>query len=196
MALTPPAARTLLHHRRIDCHGYRREDGLWDIEARIVDTKSYDFANLDRGGTIRAGEPLHEMLLRVTIDSDFLIQQVEAATEHGPYRVCGEIAPAFAGLRGLRIGQGFLSELRRRYGGVKGCTHIVELFGPLATTAYQTLYAAREAKAKADPERARPRLIGTCHALAPSSEVVARQWPQFYEPEPAADSSGGGAAGD
>jgi hypothetical protein len=26
-------------------------------------------------------------------------------------------------------------ELRRRLGGVHGCTHLVELFGPLATTA-------------------------------------------------------------
>lgn len=179
MPLSPPAARTALHHRRIDCAGYRREDGLWDIEARMVDTKTYDFANRDRGGTIHAGEALHEMALRLTIDTDFLIHRVEAVLDHGPYRVCGAIAPAFADLAGLRIGQGFLGEVRRRYGGVKGCTHMIELFAPLATTAYQTLFAAREAKAQTRAERERPRIIGTCHALAPSGEVVARHWPDF-----------------
>lgn len=195
MPLSPPAARTALHHRRIDCAGYRREDGLWDIEARMVDTKTYDFANRDRGGTIHAGEALHEMALRVTIDTDFLIHRVEAVLDHGPYRVCCAIAPAFADLAGLRIGQGFLGEVRRRYGGVKGCTHLIELFAPLATTAYQTLFAARETKERARPERERPRIIGTCHALAPSGEVVARQWPEFYEPaEPA--SSGASVSSD
>lgn len=193
MPLSPAAARTPLHHRRIDCQGYRREDGLWDIEARLVDTKSYDFANQDRGGTIRAGEPLHEMVVRVTLDSDFLIHQVEAVTEHGPFRLCGEIAPSFAALAGLRIGKGFLGEVRRRFGGVRGCTHIVELFGPLATTAYQTLYAAREAKAQAEPRRERPRIIDTCHALAATGEVVARLWPEFYEP---AASSGDSVSSD
>ena len=188
MPLSPAAARTALHHRRIDCAGYRRDDGLWDIEARMVDTKTYDFANRDRGGTIRAGESLHEMALRVTIDSDFLIHRVEAVLDHGPFGVCGAIVPSFADLAGLRIGQGFLGELRRRYGGVKGCTHMVELFAPLATTAYQTLFAAREAKARAEPARERPRVIGTCHALAPSGEVVARPWPEFYEPASSGDS--------
>lgn len=183
MPLSAPAARTLLHHRRIDCHGYRRDDGLWDIEARMEDSKTYAFANRDRGGEIKAGEPLHEMLLRVTIDDDFLVHGVEAVTEHAPYRMCGDIAPVFAGLRGLRIGAGFLGEVRRRFGGVKGCTHIVELFPPLATTAYQTLYAARQAKEAESPAGERPRIIGTCHAMAPSSEVVARQWPAFHEPE-------------
>lgn len=178
MPLPPPAARTALHHRRIDCQGFRRDDGLWDIEARIVDTKTYDFANHDRGGTIHAGEPLHEMQVRLTIDTALHIHQVEAVTEHGPYRICGAIAPAFAELAGLTIGPGFLSEVRRRFGGVKGCTHLVDLFGPLATTAFQTLVAARAGTA-APGER--PKAIGTCHAYAPTSEVVARQWPAFFE---------------
>jgi hypothetical protein len=33
MPLTPAASRTPIHHRRIDCRGYRREDGLWDTRA-------------------------------------------------------------------------------------------------------------------------------------------------------------------
>jgi hypothetical protein len=196
MSLSPPEARTPVHHRRIDCTGYRRDDGLWDIEARLVDTKTYDFANHDRGGSIRAGEPLHEMALRVTIDTDFLIHRVEAVTDHGPFRVCGAIAPSFSELAGLRIGKGFLGEVRRRLGGVKGCTHLVELFGPLATTAYQTLYPAREAKAQAEPQRDRPRIIDTCHALSASGEVVARLWPDFYDPAAEPASSGDSVSSD
>jgi len=32
------SARRLMHRRAIDCSGYLREDGLWEVEARLVDT--------------------------------------------------------------------------------------------------------------------------------------------------------------
>lgn len=179
MPLSPPAPRRALHRRTIECQGYQRDDGLWDIEARLVDTKTYAFDNRDRG-TVQPGEPLHDMLVRVTIDDDFLIHSVEASTDASPFTPCAEIAPAFAELAGLRIGSGFTSEVRRRFGGVRGCTHIIELFGPIATTAYQTLFPVRERRAAARSDRERPRVIDTCHALAADGPVVARQWPEFY----------------
>ena len=58
MALSRPARREHIHSRDIRCRGFRREDGLWDIEATLEDTKTYSFANRDRGG-IAAGEPIH-----------------------------------------------------------------------------------------------------------------------------------------
>lgn len=180
MPLSPPAPRDLLHRRTIECQGYRRADGLWDIEARLLDTKTYAFENTDRGGVIQPGEPLHEMLVRVTIDDDFLIRSVEAVTEAGPFAPCGAVAPAFSALAGLRIGKGFNAEVRRRFGGVNGCTHIVELFGPIATIAYQTLFSSRERRAAATPQRSRPRVIDQCHALAADGPVVARLWPEFH----------------
>ncbi len=54
MPLSKPKARQLAHTRVVTCHGYRREDDLWDIEGRIVDTKPYRFRNRDRGGWIEA----------------------------------------------------------------------------------------------------------------------------------------------
>jgi hypothetical protein len=49
MSLSPPASRDPIHDRRIDCRGYRRSDGLWDIEGHLTDTKTYAFANSFRG---------------------------------------------------------------------------------------------------------------------------------------------------
>jgi hypothetical protein len=69
MTFSSTAPRELMHHRKIECFGYRREDGLWDIEGHLVDTKTHDIPNLDRGG-VKAGEPLHEMWLRLTLDID------------------------------------------------------------------------------------------------------------------------------
>lgn len=192
MPLSQPAPRTALHDRRVHCQGYRREDGLWDIEGHLVDTKDYDFSNHHRG-RIAAGESLHEMRVRVTIDDDFVIHAVEAVTEAAPFRACGEIAPDFAALAGRRIGPGFQSVVKQMFGGTRGCTHIVELFGPIATTAYQTLYPVRERRSAANSARSRPRVIDRCHALAADGEVVRREWPRFYTgPREAEEEAAGG----
>ncbi|NCX72859.1 MAG: DUF2889 domain-containing protein, partial [Betaproteobacteria bacterium] len=34
-----PAARKLMHRRFIESQGFRRDDGLWDIEATLTDIK-------------------------------------------------------------------------------------------------------------------------------------------------------------
>jgi len=79
--------------------------------------------------------------------------------------------------------------VRDRLGGVQGCTHLVDLLGPLATTAYQTVFPYR---AREDEERVargetaprslgrRPKLVDSCHAFASDGEVVKRYWPAFY----------------
>ncbi|MCP3663832.1 MAG: DUF2889 domain-containing protein [Gammaproteobacteria bacterium] len=181
MSLSPPENREHLHTRRITCQGYRRSDGLWDIEAFLWDEKQHDFPNRDRGGTIHAGEPVHDMAIRVTLDLDFHIVAVEANTENAPYRICGGVADDMSTLVGMTIGPGWMRGVYQRIGGVKGCTHLVELLGPLATTAYQTMHYAMEERANKTPSRDRPRIINTCHTLASNGPVVQRNWPQFYD---------------
>ena len=133
MPLSPPVGRQHLHTRRVVCQGFFRDDGLWDIEARITDEKTYEHANEWRG-PLKPGDFVHDMSIRLTIDHTFMIVDAEAVTDQSPYRMCGDIAPDFKKLIGLRIGGGFHRAVRERLGGVHGCTHIVELLRPLATT--------------------------------------------------------------
>ncbi len=180
MALSKPTERELMHEREIIIRGYRRSDGLFDIEAHLIDTKSYSFPAEDRG-RIAAGEPLHEMWVRLTVDEDLLIVACEAATDHGPYTICPDAAPSFAGLAGLRIGRGFLKAAAERVGGVAGCTHLRELLQQLGTVAFQTLYPVRARKeAAGQAAGSAPRLLDSCYAYATSGPVVRRRWPQFY----------------
>ena len=67
MPLPPPAARRHVHTRRVQCEGFLREDGLWDIEAGIEDTKTYFARNAD-GRERQPGEPIHHMQVRLTLD--------------------------------------------------------------------------------------------------------------------------------
>ncbi len=189
MPLSEPVARELLHRREIRLDGYRRADGLFDIEAVIVDTKTYGLGNQDRGW-IEPGVPLHRMLARMTLGEDMMIVAFEAATEFSPYAICPQAAPNFSRLAGLRVGRGFLKAANERVGGTVGCTHLRELLQQMATVAFQTLSTVRvkreqapNAQASSDANAATPAVLGTCLAYAPSSPVVKRAWPQHYRGE-------------
>jgi hypothetical protein len=175
MPLSAPADRQPIHARQVIMHGYRRADGLWDIEGRLVDTKSYDCPAHYRT-VIPAGEPIHQMLVRVTVDDQLTVHKVEVDTEFAPFPMCGDITPAFSALEGLCMGVGFMREVRQRFGKVNGCVHIVELLGAMATTAFQTIYPLL---ARERGESGRPAVIDTCHALVADGPVVAQQWPQY-----------------
>jgi hypothetical protein len=174
--------RQLLHERRIQCRGYRRDDGLWEIEAELLDTKTYVFENHDRG-EVRPGEPVHRMWLRLTLDDDMVIRHAEARTDYGPYSVCPQGAETFARLQGMRLGPGFRCRVDKRIGGVEGCTHLRELLGPAATTAFQTIAPVRARERGEAPARSRPVLLGSCRAYAPDGDVVKRIWPEHYQGE-------------
>ena len=187
MPLSASAERRPLHTRRIEITGFERDDGLFDIEAHLVDTKTYAFSNEDRG-TVEPGTPLHGMWARMTIDADMTIVTFEAATDFSPYTICPQAAPNFASLAGLQIGRGFIKKANERVGGVHGCTHLRELLGQMGTTAFQTMYSRRMARnaelaanAETTGERtARPPILGTCLAYDPASPIVKRTWPEHY----------------
>jgi Protein of unknown function (DUF2889) len=173
MSLTPARPRQSLHHRRIDAQGYRRDDGLFDIEGHLLDTKDADFKLAS--GVRSAGEPIHSMWLRITVDRALTIVDVEAATEAMPYvGVCDTITGDYRKLVGLRIGPGFKEALRKALGGAKGCTHLTELVNTLATTAFQTVAGL----GVSDPH-VKPLHIDRCHALRADGQVVAKFYPRW-----------------
>jgi Protein of unknown function (DUF2889) len=178
MPLPPPAApRQPLHARRIECRGWRRQDGLWEVEGHMVDVKDYGFDSDDRGH-VAAGEPVHDMWLRLTLDDRLTILAAEAATDSAPFGICGDIAPAFSRLVGLRLGKGFGAKVRERLGGVAGCTHLVELTGPVATTAFQTVMPILARERRERGEASGPGgLLDSCHAFARGGPIVRRIWP-------------------
>jgi hypothetical protein len=186
MGLPESVSREKKHQRKIDCEGYLRSDGLWDIDVHMVDTRTYDctYDEFHRDGVIRAGEPVHDMWLRFTIDLDFLIHDVQAASDQTPFSICPRAAGAMREIIGLRIGYGWIKQVRERVGTDTSCTHLMDLLGQLAATAYQTLHAALEERDAKRKDREKPPILDTCIALSSSGDVVRNLWPEFYTPEP------------
>ncbi len=185
MPLSKPEPREHLHTRSITYQGYKRDDGLWDIEGHLTDTKTYTINNNWRD-KIAVGEPLHEMLIRATIDDNFLIKDVEAKTENSPFEICPDITPNYKSLIGIVMGAGWRQSIRQKVGGVAGCTHITELLFPMATVAIQTIgpFKTNASKNKITPhdesKPKRPFVLNTCHAWSTDSIVVKEHEPAFY----------------
>ncbi len=208
MALSEPVKREAMHTRRIEVQGFLREDGLMDVDARLVDTKPYTFAN-EESGEIPAGRPLHEMLVRMTVDEHLVIVACEAVTLHSPYANCGGGAENMGVLAGLALKAGFLKAANERLRGPLGCTHIREMLQQIATVAHQTMWPVRErqrARKLAAAQRENPslvvradpgeddgsiRLLNTCFAYSSAGAVVRQRWPHLYT---GADHAGADAA--
>jgi hypothetical protein len=174
-SLSPAVPREAVHKRQINCNGFVRADGLYDIEAELTDHKTYDFPS-DFRGTVTPDLAVHHMVLRITIDRDRVIQHAEAITITGPYAICPTANAVFDNLVGLQIGPGWRRKVQAAIGGRHGCTHITELLGPVATIVYQTLYG-EEARQKRqsgtlsdrDKQASRSQLANSCVGYADDS---------------------------
>jgi len=180
MPLSPAVSRPELHLRRIDLRGYRRDDGLYDVEARMIDTKCEELV-LSDGRMLPPGEALHDMWIRLVIDDRLKVLEVAASTDRAPFTVCGEAAAGLASLKGLRVGPGWSRAIRHKLAAREGCTHLIELLAPLATVAFQTVAGTRQDKRAAVDADGKPRKIDSCYAYASNREVVQRLWPMHYD---------------
>src|SRR6476469_1416513 len=100
-----PVPRTHVHTRSVEYRGYRREDGLWDIEAELTDTKTYAHKTPDRG-VLQAGEPVHGMTIRLTVDDAMKIMQVAVRMAAAPFPECQQAKPPMSRMIGCTLGRG------------------------------------------------------------------------------------------
>ena len=92
----------------------------------MTDTKTYGFPNEWRG-EIKAGEPIHDMWLRLTIDDNLLIHDIEVGTAASPFEICGAITRELRGDEGPAHRHGLEQAGEGAFGGPSGCTHQTEM---------------------------------------------------------------------
>lgn len=182
----PTAApeRQLKHRRSIDVQIYARGDGLWEVDARLVDSRPAVTALVT--GVREAGEPIHEMLLRLVVDASFNVVEAGASTLAMPYPgACDDYGDAYARLAGLNLMRGFRQAVKERLGGVQGCTHLTELTQVLPTAVVQA-FAGEVFDTRGDAEgSAQPFQIDRCHALRADGPTVRTFYPRWVRSAPA-----------
>jgi hypothetical protein len=182
MPLSPPTSRRALKHTRtIQIEAFARDDGLWDIDAHITDIKTRD-AKL-ASGTRPAGAALHDLSLRLTIDTQLNVVDAEAVSDAVPYPgFCDTIGPAYKKLIGLNLLNGFRNGVKQCLSGINGCTHLTELAQVLPTAAIQAFAGdvidTRDG-ASADQQTHKPFQLDRCHALRSDGAAVAQYYPRW-----------------
>lgn len=182
--LPTPVARIPVHTRRIAFEGFLREDGLWDIDCELSDTKAEDIQMRERG-LLPAGAPLHLLRVRLTVDDGFTIRDVQTTAAAVPFDEChGAAGEPMRKLIGLTMGPGWRKAIEGAIGGVGGCTHLRELVFNAATAAFQMIphYRAAHGGRKEDTssDGKPPFYMGQCMTWAFDGPVVQRLAPQFH----------------
>lgn len=182
MPLSPPSTRRALKHTRaIQIEAFARDDGLWDIDAHITDIKTRDTKLAS--GIRPAGQALHDLWLRITVDTHLNIVDAEAISDAVPYPTyCDSIGPAYKKLIGLNLLKGFREGVKQRLTGVNGCTHLTELASVLPTATIQAFAGevldTRDG-AHDDGQSQKPFQLDRCHALRTDGEAVAKFYPRW-----------------
>ncbi|PIT79696.1 DUF2889 domain-containing protein [Limnohabitans sp. JirII-31] len=179
MPLPASQPRTLAHTRQVSYQGFRRDDGLWDIEGHLCDTKPQAF-HIQGEGTWQADEPIHDMRIRVTVNAQLVIQEIAVAMDSVPHGECPPAQEPMQQMVGCTMGAGWRRAIDERLGNAKGCTHLRELLFNMATAAFQTITSNF---GQTQPDVPPPHL-GRCLSWGFESPLVARQYPMFFKWQP------------
>jgi Protein of unknown function (DUF2889) len=179
-----PIRRRHMHTRTIECNGYLRDDGLWEVEARLRDTKPFSQSASRYREELKPGAPVHDIALRLAIDDSMTVREAQATMRATPYPTCIEVEPILQRLVGERVGSGWRDVVRRKLGRLESCTHLTELLGPAVTTLFQTMSQGRNPQGRdsLEDQRARterPFFVGGCHSWRTDGPIVADMFPQF-----------------
>lgn len=173
-----------MHTRRVEYRGFLRDDGLWDIEGELHDSKPHAF-EIEGEGRWEAGQPVHHMRIRVTLDATMVVRAIEAVMDSFPHAPCPQALEPMQRMVGTRMGGGWRQAIERHLGQIQGCTHLRELLYNMATAAFQTM--AEVSFATPDDGRPPPHL-GKCLAWDFDGPVTEKVYPMFFRWRPAPDS--------
>jgi len=177
----PKAKREPLHAGTIEIVGYKREDGLYDIEGGLLDRKDVAFRGRAQAGA-RGGGARH--VVRITVDRELRIVDAAAASDSMPY--IGNARPDRAGT--TRSSSAFHRPRlpSPREGAPRRRPRLHAHHGAGGLARHGRVPDLRRA-GLAPPDRKPPQL-DRCHALDSHSPTVARFYPKWYRgTSPAAD---------
>ncbi|MDM4767064.1 DUF2889 domain-containing protein [Pelomonas sp. SE-A7] len=175
----PSTERRLMHARATLVQVYARNDGLFDVEAELRDTKTRDMQL--SAGIRKAGEPVHDMLLTLVVDARLNILEASSDTRAMPYPGrCEHHGNAYAQLVGLNLLKGFRAAVKQKLSGVLGCTHLTELCNVLPTAVIQAFAGEVIDTREGSEDGTPPFQLDRCHALRRDGPVVQTHYPRWY----------------
>lgn len=168
--------RRPIQTRRIEYTSFLRDDGLFEIEGKLLDTRE------------ASGDVAHDMTLRVVFDGDRIIRSIDAVMQTAPFSHCASDKDLFARLVGEQISPGWKQRAAKKMSRSESCSHQLELLFSMATVAYQATAIAPEVLGL-DPFKdlrdkgIRPYFLDGCRAWQADGDLVGERFPDFAEPK-------------
>ncbi len=169
----------MAHTRQVTYQGFRRDDGLWDIEGHLRDAKPFAF-DLPGERTLAVDEPIHEMFIRVTVNEQLVVQAIEVAMDSVPHSECPPAQVPMQWMVGCSMTSGWRKAIDAHMGKAQGCTHLRELLFNMATAAFQTITSNFGQTQQDTP----PPHLGRCMSWGFESPLVERLYPMFFKWQP------------
>ena len=129
---------------------------------------------------------VHHMSLEVVLASESLaITEVDAGMANHPHGVCPITLRQMQQLVGLRVGKGYFAELSKRFGGNRGCNHLLALAQSIGTivalSAAASITYERPQMIDLDPPHwfrkvadLQPRIVNSCVIWHENGDLVRR----------------------
>lgn len=190
MPLSEPKTRDHLHRRQITIESFKREDGLIDVEATLVDTKPDDFHVGSEGENVRGGDPIHGMSVRLSVDAHSIIRECEVSMDARPYSYCGEVSARFD-LTGIKMTGGFMKAVAERIGPADNCWHVRQMLQQMATVLVQSTYPVQRKEIDKMPpaERPTPAMVDSCVGWQSHRPHIRTDFPSAYRDPKATDAN-------
>jgi hypothetical protein len=129
-----------VHERKLEVRTYPLENSQVVVEGWLRDERLV--FGFHRDGSPRPPGVVHLMGVRLLL-GDFPVTILEAEAEMAtiPHELCPTVADSIKKIIGLPIISGFSDEVRKRLGGVEGCSHLMHLVLAMAPAALHGYWA-------------------------------------------------------
>ncbi|MFH1138371.1 MAG: DUF2889 domain-containing protein [Pseudomonadota bacterium] len=173
-----------VHERRLEIKTFPANDGQVLVEGWLRDERLVDGFHWN-GGARPAGT-VHWMCVRLLVGNwPLKILDAEAEMPGVPHEMCPTTLDSVQKIVGLPIVSGYSEEVRRRLGGVAGCTHLTHLIVVMGPAALHGLWTQASTQ-KTPPPRSweempgRPYLVNSCKLWAEDGPLL-RLAKEFFD---------------
>lgn len=165
-----------VHERRMELRTYPAEDNKVIVEGWLRDERFEEGYHWN--GQRRPPGVVHWMCVRMLVgDWPIKILDAEAEMPGVPHELCVETMESLQKIIGLPIVSGYSDEVRKRLGGVNGCTHMTHLIVTMGPAALHGFWAQQSRKPMPVPKSfdeiaALPYLLNSCQLWAEDGPFV------------------------
>lgn len=98
-------------------------------------------------GEKRPPHTVHHMIIRMRIGAaSFSIEDIEAEMPEIPHVECPQTSESLLKIKGMKIAPGFTEKVKKRLGGINGCSHLTVLVHAMASAAVQGIWVYNSRK--------------------------------------------------